>query len=218
MGRMYKNPFTKEKKPKRMAQTEKAPDCLSIFGLLPTPGLPTLTEECKDEMVKNGFGDFRDYTLRNFLEPVNDSKTPTKTPASNKPRKPVNKTPLDPTSMKQIFGLQEEREALPQPVKQKKKVEKVDKKVETNGLETPSVVTPKKEKKKKEAKTPTVMKPAPPAVPVKSNKFRPVLGRRVEPGKDDGSYSQETGVALDRDNELQTELGGFALDLLDDNL
>merc|ERR1719460_2615301 len=127
--------------------------------------------------------------------------------------------------MKQIFGLQEEREAVPQPVKQKIKVEKmdfleekVDKKVETNGLETPSVVTPKKEKKKKEAKTPTVMKPAPPAVPVKSNKFRPVLGRRVEPGKDDGSYSQEMGVALDRDNELQTELGGFALDLLDDNL
>merc|ERR550534_1223942 len=91
MGRMYKNPFTKEKKPKRMAQTEKAPDCLSIFGLLPTPGLPSLTEECKDEMVKKGFGDFRDYTLRNFLERVNESKSPPKTPPNNKPRKPVNK-------------------------------------------------------------------------------------------------------------------------------
>ena len=241
MGRMYKNPFTKEKKPKRMAQTEKAPDCLSMFGLLPTPGLPSLTEESKDEMVKKGFGDFRDYTLRNFLEPANDSKTPLKSPPSNKPRKAVNKAPLDPSTIKQIFGLEEEREVLPQP-KQKikvekmdvleknvekvekkvekleKKVEKVDKKVETNGLEMPPVVTPKKEKKKKEAKTPTVMKPAPPAMPVKSNKFRPVLGKRVEPGKDDGSYSQEMGVALDRDNELQTELGGFALDLLDDNL
>ena len=242
MGRMYKNPFTKEKKPKRMAQTQKAPDCPSIFGLLPTPGLPSLTEECKDEMVKNGFGHFRDYTLRNFLEPVNESKSPTKSSPTSKPRKPANNAPLDLCSIKQIFGLQEEREAVPQPAKQKIKVEKVDllekkvekvekkvekiekkaekveKKVETNGLETPLVVTPKKEKKKKEAKTPTVMKPAPPAMPVKSNKFRPVLGRRVEPGKDDGSYSQEIGVALDRDNALQTELGGFALDLLDDNL
>merc|ERR1712130_858916 len=113
-------------KPKRMAQTEKAPDCQSIFGLLPTPGLPALTEECKDQMVKNGFGDFRDYTLRTFLEPVNDSKTLPKTPPSNKPRKPVNKAPLDPISIKQIFGLEEERETFPQPIKQKIKVEKMD--------------------------------------------------------------------------------------------
>merc|ERR1712032_984159 len=101
---------------------------------------------------------------------------PPKTPPNNKPRKPVNKAPLDSSSIKQIFGLEEEREALPPPAKQKikiekidlleKKVEKVEKKVEkiekkvekvekkaveTNGLEMPSVVTtPKKEKKKKE--------------------------------------------------------------------
>merc|ERR1712228_190917 len=118
------------------------------------------TEECKDEMVKNGFGHFRDYTLRNFLEPVNESKSPTKSSPTSKPRKPANNAPLDLCSIKQIFGLQEEREAVPQPAKQKIKVEKVDlleKKVETNGRETPLVVPPKKEKKKKEAKPPTVM-------------------------------------------------------------
>ena len=241
MGRMYKIPFQKEKKPKRMAQTEKAPDRSSIFGLLPTPGLPPLTEESKDEMVKRGFGDFRDYTLRNFLEPASENKSPQKNTLNNKQRKPLNVAPLDPSSIKQIFGFEEEKEILPQPAKQKikvekmdllekkvekvekkvekieKKVEKVEKKVETNGITIPSAVTPKKEKKKKEGKTATVMKPAPPGLPLKSNKFKPVLGGRVEPGKDDGSYSQEIGIPGDRDNELQTELGGFALDLLDDN-
>ena len=241
MGRMYKIPFQKEKKPKRMAQTEKAPDRSSIFGLLPTPGLPPLTEESKDEMVKRGFGDFRDYTLRNFLEPASENKSPQKNTLNNKQRKPLNVAPLDPSSIKQIFGFEEEKEILPQPAKQKikvekmdllekkvekvekkvekieKKVEKVEKKVETNGITIPSAVTPKKEKKKKEGKTATVMKPAPPGLPLKSNKFKPVLGGRVEPGKDDGSYSQEIGIPVDRDNELQTELGGFALDLLDDN-
>merc|ERR1719474_856376 len=178
-----------------MAQTEKAPDRSSIFGLLPTPGLPPLTEESKDEMVKRGFGDFRDYTLRNFLEPASENKSPQKNTLNNKQRKPLNVAPLDPSSIKQIFGFEEENEVPPQPAKQKikvekmdmleKKVEKVEKKVETNGITIPSAVTPKKEKKKKEGKTATVMKPAPPGLPLKSNKFKPVLGGRVEPGKDD---------------------------------
>merc|ERR1712013_183430 len=126
MGRMYKIPFQKEKKPKRMAQTEKAPDRSSIFGLLPTPGLPPLTEESKDEMVKRGFGDFRDYTLRNFLEPASENKSPQKNTLNNKQRKPLNVAPLDPSSIKQIFGFEEKKEILPQPVKQKIKVEKMD--------------------------------------------------------------------------------------------
>merc|ERR1712002_911496 len=48
MGRMYKNPLMKEKKPKRMSQIQKTLDNRSDWGLLPTPGLPLLTEDTKE--------------------------------------------------------------------------------------------------------------------------------------------------------------------------
>ena len=214
MGRMYKIPFQKEKKPKRMAQTQKAPECEGAFGLLPTPGLPVVTEDSKGALAGTTFGGFRQSTLQRYIEKDPESKELPPVGPTCKARKPGEV--LGPGSLKEIFGLVTTG-LTSQPIKKEKTGEKKVK-VETNGLETP-VTTPKKEKKKKEVKqTPTVIKPALPAVPVKSNKFRPVLGRRVEPGRDDGSYSQEVGAATDHDNSLQTELGGFALDLLDDNL
>ena len=207
MGRMYKNPFMKEKKPKRMAQSMKAPlDCTVNSLLMPTPGLPAITEDTKDELLDAGFGDFRRYTLLNFLEPDAEGKAaPVK--AKSRPRKLGDVPVLPAANLRQIFGLA--AASVPQ------KTVKTVVKAETNGHETPPVTPKKEKKKKKEAKTATVMK----AVAAgKSNKFRPVLGRRVEAGRDDGSYSQEVGVASDHDNKLQAELGGFALDLLDDNL
>merc|ERR1712226_1289756 len=162
-----------------------------------------------DVLVDHGFGDFRRYTLLRYLEPESEGKPYVPESLESKLKK-QSPTPAKSTvCIRQIFGLE-----APSPVVKQKKT--VDVRVETNGHQSPSVV-PKKEKKK-EAKTPAVIKPAAAAAPVKSNKFRPVMGRRVEPGKDDGSYSQEVGTPTDRDSGLQTELGGFALDLLDDNL
>jgi hypothetical protein len=227
MGRMYKNPMQKEKKPKRMSQSQKAPDWSDAYGLMPTPGLPILTEGTKDSMVGSGFGDYRMYTLRRYLDRSSGAEAhlppPPAVPSTGNRKKNVG---LCAESVRQIFGLKTEvkMEAI-----KKENVQKVEEKVnvETNGysakmttISAPSstVTTPKKEKKKKEAKTPGAVITKPAVQAKSNNKFKPVLGRRLEVGKEDGSYAVEVGIANDRDSEVQTELGGFALDLLDDNL
>merc|ERR1712198_270257 len=71
-GRIYKVPFMKEKKKRMMrapVQSEvKYGYGSGNLGLLPTPGLPLLTDDTKDVLLGSGFGDFRHYTLTKFMQ------------------------------------------------------------------------------------------------------------------------------------------------------
>lgn len=217
MGRMYKIPFMKEKKKRMMRQPVTDESQETPLGLLPTPGLPLLTEDTKEVLVGSGFGNFRRYTLLKYLDSLNEAAgitgeqkqkynpdvLDTKTRRQSSMTKPV-------TSLKEIFGIDAP------PKKPKKVVERVSTPVEISSrASTP--VSVKKEKKKKTSVASRVASPSP---ALKEKKFCPKERQAVsqlveEP--DDGAYSQEVGDPTEEDNTLQTELGGFALDLLEDN-
>lgn len=213
MGRMYKIPFMKEKKKRMMRQpvTDESQDTSGNLGLLPTPGLPLLTEDTKEVLVGSGFGNFRRYTLLKYLDSLNETtgeQKPKWEVLDSKTRRQSSLTkPV--TSLKEIFGLDAP------PKKTKKVVERVPTPVESSRASTP--VTVKKEKKKKSAAASSVASPSPAP---KEKKFGPkerqASSHQTEQS-DDGAYSQEVGDPTEEDNNLQVELGGFALDLLEDN-
>merc|ERR1711970_527307 len=109
MGRMYKIPFMKEKKKRMMRQpvTDESQDTSGNLGMLPTPGLPLLTDDTKEVLVGSGFGNFRRYTLLKYLDSLNETSgeqkpkwevLDSKTRRQSSLTKPV-------TSLKEIFGL-----------------------------------------------------------------------------------------------------------------
>jgi len=218
MGRMYKIPFMKEKKKRMMRQpvTDESQDTSGNLGLLPTPGLPLLTEDTKEVLVGSGFGNFRRYTLLKYLDSLSESSgeqrqkwnpdvLDSKTRRQSSMTKPV-------TSLKEIFGLDAP------PKKPKKVVERVVTPVDTTSRASTPVIV-KKEKKKKSSAASRVASPSPSPVH-KGQKFGPKEKQAVsQPAEDneDGAYSQEVGDPTEEDSSLQTELGGFALDLLEDN-
>eukprot|EP00092_Neocalanus_flemingeri_P015678 GFUD01016972.1.p1 GENE.GFUD01016972.1~~GFUD01016972.1.p1 ORF type:complete len:2025 (+),score=728.26 GFUD01016972.1:126-6200(+) len=217
MGRMYKIPFMKEKK-KRMRQPVPDESQDVALGLLPTPGLPLLTDDTKEVLVGSGFGNFRRYTLVKYLDSLNDSSgdqkpkwnpdvLDSKTRRQSSMTKPV-------TSLREIFGLDAP------PKKAKKVVERVTTPVETSTTTTSRASTPVSVKKEKRKKTSTASHVASPCPAAKEKKFVPkerqALSQTTEVS-DDGAYSQEVGDPTEDDSNLQTELGGFALDLLEDN-
>lgn len=216
MGRMYKIPFMKEKKKRMMRQpvTDASQDTSGILGLLPTPGLPLLTEDTKEVLIGSGFGNYRRYTLLKYLDSLNESAGDQKAKWSPdvldiKPRRQSSLT-KSVTSLKEIFGLDAP------PKKLKKVVERVSTPVDTPArASTP--VSVKKEKKKKISVASRVASPSP---ALTEKKFGPKERQgpsQLAEESDDGAYSQEVGDPTEEDNNLQTELGGFALDLLEDN-
>ena len=214
MGRMYKIPFMKEKKKRMMRQpvTDESQDTSGNLGMLPTPGLPLLTDDTKEVLVGSGFGNFRRYTLLKYLDSLNETtgeQKPKWEVLDSKTRRQSNLTkPV--TSLKEIFGLDAP------PKKAKKVVERVPTPVESFRASTP--VTVKREKKKKSA--PAASRVASPSPASKEKKFGPKerqASSNQADQSDDGAYSQEVGDPTEEDNNLQVELGGFALDLLEDN-
>jgi len=214
MGRMYKIPFMKEKKKRMMRQPVPDESQDVALGLLPTPGLPLLTEDTKEVLVGSGFGNYRRYTLLKYLDSLNEASGDQK-PKWNpdvldiKPRRQSILTkPV--TSLKEIFGLDAP------PKKVKKVVERVTTPVETiSRASTP--VSVKKDKKKKTSAASRVASPSPAP---KEKKFVPKERQatsRLAEESDDGAYSQEVGDPSEEDSSLQAELGGFALDLLEGN-
>merc|ERR1719318_923906 len=192
----------------RQPVTDESQDTSGNLGLLPTPGLPLLTEDTKEVLVGSGFGNFRRYTLLKYLDSLNESAGDQKAKWNPdvldiKPRRQSSLT-KSVTSLKEIFGLDAP------PKKPKKVVERV-----STPVDTPSrASTPVSVKKEKKKKVP-VASPAP-----KEKKFCPKERQgasQLAEEPDDGAYSQEVGDPTEDDNNLQTELGGFALDLLEDN-
>ena len=214
MGRMYKIPFMKEKKKRMMRQPVPDESQDTPLGLLPTPGLPLLTDDTKEVLVGSGFGNFRRYTLQKYLDSLNESsgdQKPKWNPdvLDSKTRRQSSMT-KSVTSLREIFGLDAP------PKKPKKVVERVPTPVETiSRASTP--VSVKKEKKKKTTAAAQVASPSPAP---KEKKFVPKerqASSKLAEDSDDGAYSQEVGDPTEEDNTLQAELGGFALDLLEEN-
>lgn len=207
MMRMYKEKKRREKVPK----LDTPMGLGSFLGLLPTPGLPLLTEDTKDVLIGSGFGNFRRHTLNKYLGEHGDSDDnkdwhfdilETKTRRQSSLTKPV-------TSFKEVFGIE------PPTNKQIKAANKLAEEVP---------VSPKKEKKKKVSKKAESISRVEKLAesPHKNNKkFSPKeLEVKKKPqieDEDDGAFSQEVGDPTESDNNLQSELGGFALDLLEDN-
>merc|ERR1711936_1166249 len=129
-----------------MGVTDESQDTSGNLGMLPTPGLPLLTEDTKEVLVGSGFGNFRRYTLLKYLDSLNEESTGDPKPKWNpdvldsKTRRQSSMSKST-TSLKEIFGLDAP------PKKTKKVVERVSTPVDVvSRSSTP--VTVKKEKKK----------------------------------------------------------------------
>jgi len=211
MSRMYKEKRKKIVMPKLDEVIEGLEGNL---GLIPTPGLPLLTEDTKDVLIGSGFGNFRRYTLLNYLESRKDSDGENEWHLDTKSSRRQTSQSKPVTSFKEIFGIDP-------PVISKS----VSKKYSlSNSNNVSDIVTPpvtKKDRKKKEPKQVTSSNNTVSEPISKVKKFVPKELERVDSSKhiedDDGAYSQEVGNPTEDDNNLQGELGGFALDLLDDN-
>merc|ERR1719507_1633828 len=101
VGRIYKIPFMKEKK-KRMRAPVQSEVKVCNLGLLPTPGLPLLTEDTKDVLIGSGFGNFRQSTLLKHLS--NESGAAEIVEPKSRRQSGVSKSKV---SLKEIFGVLE---------------------------------------------------------------------------------------------------------------
>lgn len=211
MGRMYRIPFQKEKKRIVVKGVVESAMPEDNMGLLPTPGLPQLTTETREVLLGNqstvSFGNFRQYTLNKYLDfgehgkprptswspEVLDSKTRSKSSASQSM-----------PSLKEIFGVDS-------PLKRIKS--KKDKKDPDRDKDREAALDQKVKKVKTKKEPVDTHKTEPTIKPNVKDKFVP-----VEKEEDDTfAFSQEIGEPTEDENLLQSELGGFALDLLDDN-
>jgi len=227
VGRIYKIPFMKEKK-KRMRGPVQSEVKVSNLGLLPTPGLPLLTEDTKDVLMGSGFGNFRHYTLIKYLE--NESSEEDIVEPKSRRQSGVSKSKV---SLKEIFGVlespgkkskvkTEEKSKVKTEEKSKVKTEekskvKTEEKSKIKSEENTVTVTPVKREKKKKSK-PESQKTAsiPNSVPrIFSPKIQAPAEGEVEP--EDCGYSHEVGEPTQDEKNLQFELGAFALDLLEEN-
>merc|ERR1719466_679064 len=113
----------------RQPVTDESQDTSGNLGMLPTPGLPLLTDDTKEVLVGSGFGNFRRYTLQKYLDSLNESsgdQKPKWNPdvLDSKTRRQSSMT-KSATSLREIFGLDAP------PKKPKKVVERVSTPVET---------------------------------------------------------------------------------------
>ena len=201
-GRMYKIPFMKEKK-KRMRAPVQSEVKICNLGLLPTPGLPLLTDDTKDVLLGSGFGNFRNYTLRKYLE--NDNCESDIVEPKSRRQSGVSKSKV---SIKEIFGV------LESPCK-KSKVKTEEKPEKSVSVSEPSTPVKKKKSKAESHKThKTALIPN--SVPRKfCPKIQDPVEGEVEP--EDCGYSHEVGEPTQEEKNLQFELGVFALELLEEN-
>ena len=222
-NRVYKIPFMKEKKKRMMRAPVQNEVKTGNLGLLPTPGLPLLTDDTKDVLLGSGFGNFRQYTLSKFMQ--NECKWMDLVPET-KPRRQTSAS-KSAINIREIFGMETTKKSKRSgEEKGKKQYEEKYKKAVEERLSEPTVTpssssqsTPvKKEKKRKSEKKSESQKPS---TMVKNNsrfepKTRSVTPTEREPEEECG-YSHEVGDPTDREKNLQYDLGGFALDLLEDN-
>ena len=219
--RVYKVPFMKEKKKRMMRAPVQNEVKYNNVGLLPTPGLPLLTADTKDVLLGSGFGNFRQYTLTKALQ--NEAKW-SEVPEI-KPRRQANSSkPV--INIKEIFGMETPGKKSKKPGEEKSKKiieEKSKKPVEIKAEPSTTPSTPvKKEKKRKTKQEPESSKSSPSPIPsTKSGvkfvpKFKTSLPVVNEPEEECG-YSHEVGEPTEKEKNLQFDLGGFALDLLEDN-
>jgi hypothetical protein len=243
-GRNYKVPFAKETVKKRVA-FDKLPE--DSIGLLPTPGLPLLTQDTTEVLMGTNFGNFRRQTLLRYLDSLEDSAELKAKILDWKPevletktRRQSNQVKTS-TNYKEIFGID-----LPvsPPVSgtkdtpKKKKgssatptVESVKRKLdEEQPPETPTKSSSKKDggkgKKDKDKQE-------------KGEKTKKSKGKKSKAGsveEEDKSVEDATPlppplppaeveeadeseyVPTEKEEELQAYLQDFALSLLDDNL
>ena len=222
-SRIYKVPFMKEKKKRMMRAPVQNEVKTGNLGLLPTPGLPLLTDDTKDVLLGSGFGNFRQYTLSKFMQ--NECKWTDLVPETKPRRQTSASKPA--INIREIFGMETPKKSKKSAEdKTKKQSEEKCKKSIEERLSEPTITpsssshsTPvKKEKKRKSEKKTESQKPSP---PVKNNtkfepKFRSVTPVDREPEEECG-YSHEVGDPSDKEKNLQYDLGAFALDLLEDN-
>ena len=213
-GRMYKIPFMKEKKKRMMRAPVQSEIKTGPLGLLPTPGLPLLTDDTKDVLLGTGFGNFRHYTLSKFIQnefkmsDIRETK-PRRQTSSSKPA----------VNIREIFGVE-----TPSKKSKKKATEESAKKVSVKEepFREPSTPqsTPVKKERKKKSKSESRKSSPSPSPSVKSRKFvakfQTAETVKDEP-EDECGYSHETGDPTDKEKNLQFDLGAFALDLLEDN-
>merc|ERR1711963_258671 len=115
----------KEKKKRMMRAPVQNEVKTGNLGLLPTPGLPLLTEDTKEVLVGSGFGNFRQYTLLKYLDSLNDQSGDQKSKWNPdvldvKTRR-QNSMPRSVVNLKEIFGL----DAPPKKPKKEKTIERV---------------------------------------------------------------------------------------------
>ena len=222
MGRMYQIPFMKEKKMRmrmrKAASQASAAD--SNLGLFLTPGLPLLTEDTKEVLLggnqtssATSFGNFRPYTLNKYLDYGGEVDKPKyfmygePEVFDSKTRSKANEKVFGPT-ITEIFGRdipsKSTDKKLSSAKKDVKKPKKSDVKASTSS-EPPS-------------RAPT------PPVPGKASlellerlKGKASSTPKSLPQDDLFAFSQEVGEPTEEENNLQSELGGFALDLLETN-
>ena len=230
-SRIYKVPFMKEKK-KRMTRTPVNTEIKnSPIGLLPTPGIPLFNNETKD--VWTGFGNFRHYTLENFIQ----KDKPTDLLASNTLKSThYQKSVL---TLREIFGHEikkikkeftEEEKISEEKYKDNSTIDNRRRDQEDNSkgktkckqekqkianVEGHSRISTKKIKKS--ADSPKTFKKN------EINNFSPKFRAsnfdncRGESNEDELGFSHEVGDPSESEKSLQFDLGVFALDLLENN-
>ena len=245
-SRIYKVPFMKEKKKRMMRAPVQSELKNGPVGLLPTPGLPLFTNDTKDVLLGTGFGNFRHYTLDNFIQ----KGKITELLASKTRRHTHNSKSV--LSIREIFGHEikktksteenrisdEDDDKLT--VGKEKKVDEskeremsVDDKVKggaqfrkdklknlEENLKMTSSKLNKKEKKgnaKRELSKYAALQKT--FKKMYSPKFRApaVDNYQRQITEDDFGYSHEVGNPSESEKNLQFDLGAFALDLLEDN-
>lgn len=243
-SRIYKVPFMKEKKKRMMRAPVHTELKNGPIGLLPTPGLPLFTNDTKDVLLGTGFGNFRYYTLDNFIQ----KGKITELLACNTRRHTHNSKSV--LSIKEIFGHEtkktksiEENRISDEDDDKSRKEKKVDESKEREmsvddkvkeeaqfredkhinleeNLKITSSKLNKKEKKgnaKRELSKSTALQKT--LKKMFSPKFRAskVDNYQREITEDDFGYSHEVGNPSESEKNLQFDLGAFALDLLEDN-
>jgi hypothetical protein len=212
MGRMYQ--FGKERKlMMRMRKCLASANEVSLednLGLLPTPGLPLLTEDTKDVLLASSFGHFRRHTLLKYLE-IKEEATENKAPQQlftneiiDCKRKRNGLVVKPAINYKEIFGSD-------LPTKKVKAKAKDKAALRYPPLETTVIKDEPKPAKEKLLVTKEVKSSKSSAAKDK------LMTAQVKEEDDTFAFSQELGEPTEEERTLQTELGALALDLLEDN-
>jgi len=237
MGRMYKLPFERLDKEKKkillQARMEEMKRRDGNIGMLPTPGLPLLTEDTKDVLMGSNFGNFRRQTLLRYFDRLGEAGDLKAQLLDWHPEVLESKTRRQTsltkavTSVKEIFGFELPGKGSGGSLKTNTSSAKASV-MSNNGPKasaasnssakasvTNSVGKEKRDSPVEEIAPRVEEKPVRKERSKRAPKSQPI--QPVDEGEEVSCYSQEIGEPTDQDNLLQAELGNFALDLLDDN-